>query len=88
MRYASCRCGPESRALEGNELDMPADRVEAHSAQTAIERIAQCLRAAGVTATVFVDRYDGGEVYVVSDVPRGRRPTVQRVMRDLAVRWR
>jgi hypothetical protein len=69
-------------------MDMSAAQVEARSAESAIEHIAQSLKAAGVTATVRVLRPgDGGEVYVISDVPRGRRPTVQRIMRDLAVRW-
>jgi hypothetical protein len=69
-------------------MDMSFAQVEAHSAEIAIDYIAECLNAAGVTATVRVLRTgDGGEVYVISDIPRGRRPTVQRIMRDLAVRW-
>jgi hypothetical protein len=70
-------------------MDVPADHVEARCAETAIEHIAECLKAAGVSATVLVDRHsDDREVFVISNVPRGRRPTVQRVMRELSVRWR
>lgn len=73
MRYASCRCGPEPRGLEDGESDMPVDPVEASSAEAVIEHIAECLRAAGLAATVLVDRSgDCGEVYVTSGVPRGR----------------
>jgi hypothetical protein len=88
IRFACARCGPDSLGL-GNESVMPADHVQARAAETLVEHIVERLKVAGVAATVLVDRRSDGSVgYLISDVPRGRRPTVLRVMREFAVHWR
>lgn len=49
--------------------------------------IAEALRRSGVSAEVRQDARDPGW-YVVANVPRGRLPTVERVMAELGLPWR
>jgi len=49
--------------------------------------IAEALKRAGVTARVAFDGVQSG-TFVISDVPRGRRPTIERVMATFSHRWR
>ena len=50
-------------------------------------RITEALKRAGVSVHVALDDVQRG-AFVISDVPRGRRPTIERVMATFSHRWR
>jgi len=50
-------------------------------------RIAEALKRAGVNVHVAFDGVHSG-AFVISEVPRGRRPTIERVMATFPHRWR
>jgi len=50
-------------------------------------RITEALRRAGVSVHVALDDVQAGTV-VISEVPRGRRPTIERVMATFSHGWR
>jgi hypothetical protein len=55
----------------------------------AARAIRECLRAAGISVNVLPDAEDPEAIRLVIDnIPRGRRPTVARVMEGFAVPWR
>ena len=50
-------------------------------------RITEALKRAGVSAHVAFDDVQPG-AFVISGVPRGRRPTIERVMATFTHGWR
>ena len=70
---------------------MPIGKVHEPSPRgmKAARAMTEALQAVGVTTKVSCDSSEPDVyVYVIGNVPRGRRPTVEKVMDSYSVKWR